>query len=79
MARECGLGLGFTTERSFNLTLEAPLALARVDTNDVPGGKRPIVIPNAGGFELRGDMKPGQSSHWHEPISERDARELLRA
>lgn len=79
VARECGLRLGFTTERSFNLTLEAPLALARVDTNDVPGGKSPIVIPNAGGFELRGAMKAGRCSHRRESISEQDAKELTRA
>lgn len=40
---EVGLKLGFTLERAFNATLEDPLLLARVDTNDVPGGKKPLL------------------------------------
>jgi peptidoglycan/xylan/chitin deacetylase (PgdA/CDA1 family) len=38
----CGFVLAFTTERTLNRTLEQPLLLARVDTNDAPGGKRPL-------------------------------------
>ena len=66
MARSCGLRLGFTTERSFNLTLQAPLALARVDTNDVPVGKRPIILPGENGYELRGAMTLGRTRFLHE-------------
>jgi peptidoglycan/xylan/chitin deacetylase (PgdA/CDA1 family) len=40
---EVGLKLGFTLERAFNTTLEDPLLLARIDTNDAPGGKKPLV------------------------------------
>lgn len=65
-AKSCGLRLGFTTERSFNLTLEAPLALARVDTNDAPAGKRPIILPGKNGFELEGAMTPGRARFWQE-------------
>jgi len=65
-AKSCGLRLGFTTERSFNLTLESPLALARVDTNDAPAGKRPIIIPGENGFELKGAMTPGRARFWQE-------------
>ncbi len=65
-AKHCGLRLGFTTERSFNLTLEAPLALARVDTNDAPAGKRPIIIPGKNGFKLKGAMTQGRARFWRE-------------
>lgn len=37
-----GFVAGFTMERAFNRSLEQPLLLARVDTNDAPGGKRPL-------------------------------------
>jgi len=47
-AREAGFVAGFTMERAFNRTLAEPLLLARVDTNEAPGGKRP-------GFELDAD------------------------
>lgn len=38
---ELGLKFGFTMERAFNKSLKKPLQFARVDTNDVPGGKLP--------------------------------------
>jgi hypothetical protein len=66
VAQRCGLRIGFTTERSFNLTLKTPLAYARVDTNDAPGGKRPIIIPNRGGFDLKGDMTKGRTKFFKE-------------
>jgi peptidoglycan/xylan/chitin deacetylase (PgdA/CDA1 family) len=65
-AKQCGLRLGFTTERSFNLTLEAPLALARVDTNDAPAGKQPIILPGKNGFKLQGAMTLGRARFWRE-------------
>jgi peptidoglycan/xylan/chitin deacetylase (PgdA/CDA1 family) len=42
-AQAAGLRLGFTMERAFNRSLDAPLLLARVDTNDAPGGKSPQI------------------------------------
>jgi len=39
---EAGLLFGFTMERAMNRTLREPLVLARVDTNDAPGGKSPL-------------------------------------
>jgi peptidoglycan/xylan/chitin deacetylase (PgdA/CDA1 family) len=41
-AAAAGFLVGFTMERAFNATLEDPLLLARVDTNDAPGGKQPL-------------------------------------
>jgi len=40
--RENGYKIGITKERAFNTTLEEPLLLARLDTNDIMGGKRPM-------------------------------------
>jgi peptidoglycan/xylan/chitin deacetylase (PgdA/CDA1 family) len=42
-AAAAGFTAGFTMERAFNRTLDKPLLLARVDTNDAPGGKRPLI------------------------------------
>lgn len=39
ICKSLGLKLGFTTERSFNKSLQHPLLFARMDTNDVLGGK----------------------------------------
>lgn len=46
-AASLGLQVGFTMERAMNHDLADPLLLARADTNDVPGGKRPL-------FEVHG-------------------------
>ncbi len=40
--KDLGLQLGFTMERAFNPDLNDPLALARFDCNDLPGGKHPL-------------------------------------
>lgn len=45
---QSGLRFGFTMERAFNQTLHRPLLLARVATNDAPGGSKPL-------FELADD------------------------
>jgi peptidoglycan/xylan/chitin deacetylase (PgdA/CDA1 family) len=66
VARCCGLQAGFTTERSFNLTLADPMALARVDTNDAPGGKSPIFMPTENGFQLKGAMTMGRTRYCRE-------------
>lgn len=52
VVRSHGLVLGFTMERSVNQTLAEPLLLARFDTNDVPGGKRPGVVLDPGGVRV---------------------------
>lgn len=40
-ARRAGAEVGFTVEPSFLRASDDPLALPRIDTNDLPGGKRP--------------------------------------
>jgi peptidoglycan/xylan/chitin deacetylase (PgdA/CDA1 family) len=41
-ARMSGFVVGMTLERAFNTTLDDPLLLARLDTNDAPLGKAPL-------------------------------------
>ena len=48
-----GLRIGFTMERAFNRTLKEPLLLARADTNDVPGGRRPRFQITKDGFRIK--------------------------
>jgi peptidoglycan/xylan/chitin deacetylase (PgdA/CDA1 family) len=66
VARAHDMRAGFTTERSFNTTLTEPLALARIDTNDAPGGKQPIVVPDNGRFRLSGVMTMGRTRYCQE-------------
>jgi peptidoglycan/xylan/chitin deacetylase (PgdA/CDA1 family) len=70
LAARCGLRLGFTLERSFNHSLQSPLALARVDTNDAPGGKRPVIfaLDQKGVIEVRAPMKLGRTHFIHEEV-----------
>lgn len=62
ICKSLGLKLGFTTERSFNKSLQHPFLFARMDTNDVLGGK-------FAGFTLKNnevkilDNKIGLSRH----------------
>lgn len=42
-AAAAGYSVGFTMERALNRTLTRPLLLGRLDANDAPGGKRPLV------------------------------------
>ncbi|MBU0671096.1 polysaccharide deacetylase family protein [Patescibacteria group bacterium] len=53
IAESMGLKFGFTMERAININLSQPLLLARLNTNDVPGGSQPL-------FEMK---KNGLSSY----------------
>jgi peptidoglycan/xylan/chitin deacetylase (PgdA/CDA1 family) len=56
-AAVAGFQVGFTMERAFNGSLEDPLLLARVDTNDAPGGARPLfAVGDDGGLSTTGRM-----------------------
>lgn len=57
-AASAGFLAGFTMERSLNQTLSEPHLLARVSTNDAPGGKAPLMVQldGDGSFELRAPM-----------------------
>lgn len=55
-AAAVGLRIGFTMERALNRDLSEPLLLARADTNDAPGGRRPQFEVNASGIRITGDF-----------------------
>jgi peptidoglycan/xylan/chitin deacetylase (PgdA/CDA1 family) len=61
-----GLRIGFTMERALNRTLEQPLLLARVDTNDAPGGKRPLLEQAASGLHCGSGMAAQRSRYFDE-------------
>ena len=65
-AASLGLRVGFTMERAMNRNLDDPLLLARADTNDAPGGKRPCV-------EVRGSGA-GATVVCHNGFAERRSR-----
>lgn len=46
-----GLRVGFTMERAITRAFDAPLLIARVDANDIPGGKRPLFRLAGGSIE----------------------------
>ena len=66
LAREAGLALGFTTERALNLSLAKPLAMARVDTNDAPEGKRPIINCTGSEISVTAPITPGRRRYVEE-------------
>lgn len=47
-AQRLGFTAGFTMERALNRGLREPLLLGRVDTNDAPGGKLPLLDTEGG-------------------------------
>lgn len=63
---QIGARIGFTMERCFNATLGDPLLLARVDTNDAPGGRRPLLSFAEGRPESGGALPGGRSRHLSE-------------
>jgi peptidoglycan/xylan/chitin deacetylase (PgdA/CDA1 family) len=52
VAKETGFVAGFTMERSVNRSLQQPQLLARVSTNDAPGGKSPLLSISENGKDL---------------------------
>jgi hypothetical protein len=52
--------LAFTMERAANVELAAPLFLGRFDTNDLPGGKSPVVAVPA-------LFEAPPAATWHRP------------
>lgn len=52
-AKSLGLKLGFTTERSFNISINEPLLFSRLDANDVIGGKSSIFFFESGMLKFK--------------------------
>jgi peptidoglycan/xylan/chitin deacetylase (PgdA/CDA1 family) len=51
-AKASGFVAGFTMERSINRSLVMPHLLARISTNDAPGGKTPLIFTREDDLEL---------------------------
>ncbi len=58
LVAKLGLSFGLTMERAFNTTLTEPFLFARADTNDAPGGKKPVLKVSAGIPEIIGTFAP---------------------
>jgi peptidoglycan/xylan/chitin deacetylase (PgdA/CDA1 family) len=65
---ELGLRIGFTMERSLNTSLEDPLLLARIDTNDALGGKQPMMGVGDGLLRISDDLGTRRTRYFDEPL-----------
>jgi peptidoglycan/xylan/chitin deacetylase (PgdA/CDA1 family) len=66
-AERLGFRVGFTMERALNRSLLEPLLLARVDTNDAPGGRRPLLELRDGEMTVVGPrMAPARERYFDE-------------
>lgn len=64
--QRAGYSAAFTMERALNRTLDEPLLLARLDTNDAPGGKRPLLDVNGGARVLGPGITLARERYFHE-------------
>ena len=51
-AADSGHSVWFTIERAINLPFSQPLLLARLDTNDAPAGKKPVLDVKKGKYNI---------------------------
>jgi len=65
-AAAAGFSVGLTMERAFNQTLDDPLLLARLDTNDVPGGRNPFFGLDGGSIVLGQGMTRARAWYFKE-------------
>jgi peptidoglycan/xylan/chitin deacetylase (PgdA/CDA1 family) len=70
---EIGLKLGFTLERAFNTTLKDSLLFARIDTNDAPGGKKPLIAFEGNQLRLGPGLTGSRSQHFAKSAEQRSA------
>jgi peptidoglycan/xylan/chitin deacetylase (PgdA/CDA1 family) len=59
-AAASGFRLAFTMERAVNASLDEPLLLARLDTNDAPGGRRACIDVSAGTMHVEHPVTNGR-------------------
>jgi peptidoglycan/xylan/chitin deacetylase (PgdA/CDA1 family) len=65
-AGDLGFRIGFTMERALNTTLDRPLLLARLDTNDALGGKHSLMLAGAAGFAPLAGLAPSRERYFEE-------------
>jgi len=70
VARKTGFVAGFTMERSVNRSLAHPQLLARVSTNDAPGGKSPLLFVDEddGSFTVHPPMTQYRTVFFNEGV-----------
>jgi peptidoglycan/xylan/chitin deacetylase (PgdA/CDA1 family) len=73
IAKEAHHSVGITMERAVNLTLEDPLLLARIDVNDSPKGKKPLMNGSKGNLKFDPAMSYGRTWFLHENLSKEAA------
>jgi peptidoglycan/xylan/chitin deacetylase (PgdA/CDA1 family) len=61
-----GFRVAFTMERALNLTLAEPCLLGRLDANDAPGGKRPLVELDGAEPVVREGATPARARYFDE-------------
>ncbi len=69
LAAQSGYRVGITMERSLNQSLIDPLLLARVSTNDAPGGKSPLLEWKQGAYTVASPLSAYRSRYWDEQAS----------
>ena len=72
-AAAAGFRAGFTTERAVNLTLGEPLLLGRIDTNDAPGGRSPLLDLDRPDLGVTPPLTSGRKAHFVETPGTRRA------
>ncbi len=65
-AESLGFAAGLTMERALNAGLTDPLLLARIDTNDAPGGRRPLLRIADGEPVAEAGMTPARTRYFDE-------------
>lgn len=65
-AEKSGYQLGITMERSLNRSLAQPLILARLSTNDVPGGRSPLLKIRNDNFNILPPMTLARQTYFDE-------------
>jgi peptidoglycan/xylan/chitin deacetylase (PgdA/CDA1 family) len=69
VAREavaCGFAFGLTMERAVNRSLNEPLLLARVDAQDAPGGRNPLLMFDGDAVLVREPLTAGRARYLDE-------------
>lgn len=66
-AKTAGMKFGFTMEKAFNRTLAEPILFARLDANDIPGGKQPLFELKSGSIQITSQrLRRGREAYFKE-------------
>ncbi|HBT81311.1 TPA: hypothetical protein DEB04_01125 [Candidatus Giovannonibacteria bacterium] len=66
-AKTAGMKFGFTMEKAFNRTLKEPVLFARLDANDISGGKQPLFEIKDGSLQILSPrLRRGREAYFQE-------------